>query len=114
MATECIFCRIAKGKSPAEIEYEDPEVIGFWDIHPKAPVHLLIIPKVHIESVEEIQESDFKILGKMFLAARSIAHKKQLTDDGFRLVINYGKNSGMAVEHLHLHLLGGKPLGNMA
>ena len=114
MALECIFCRIAKGESPAEIEYEDPEIIGFWDIHPKAPVHILIIPKAHIESVEKIQEKNLAILGKMIIAARSIAHKKKLTDDGYRLVINYGKNSGMVVEHFHLHLLGGKSMGNIA
>ena len=113
MAEDCIFCQIAKGESPAEVEYEDPEIIGFWDINPKAPVHILIVPKKHIESVEEIKEEDLSMFGKMFVAARAIAHKKNLPENGYRLVINYGRNSGMVIEHLHLHLLGGKPLADI-
>ena len=114
MAEECIFCKIAKGESTAEVEYEDPEIIGFWDVQPKAPTHILIIPKKHIESIEKIKQEDLPILGKMFKAARSIAHKKNLSENGYRLVINYGPHAGMAVNHLHLHLLGGKSLGELA
>ena len=105
---DCIFCQIANGNSPAEIEYEDPEIIGFWDIHPKAPVHILIIPKKHISSLETLGEKDFPILAKMFMVAKSIAKKKNLVENGYRTVINYGKQSGMEVDHLHLHLLGVK------
>ena len=114
MNENCIFCDIAQGKSPAEIEYEDPEVIGFWDIHPKTPIHILVIPKKHLASIEAITDADIRTIGMMFQAAKKIANKKNLTENGYRLTINYGRHSGMEIEHLHLHLLGGKSLGPMA
>lgn len=110
---DCIFCQIAQGKSPAEIEYEDPEVIAFWDVNPKAPIHILVVPKKHIPSINDLNPENTSIIGKMFLAAVKVADKKNLKDVGFRLVINQGKHSGQIVEHLHLHVLGGKQLGKM-
>lgn len=109
----CIFCQIATKQSPAEIEYEDTDVIAFWDINPKAPTHILIIPKKHIERLSTLQPGDEIILGKMISAAQKVADKKKLTDGGFRLIINQGRESGQIVPHLHLHLLGGRPLGKM-
>jgi len=114
MEQNCIFCQIANGKSPAEVEYEDSEVMGFWDIHPQAPVHIVIIPKKHISTIANITEADFNVLGRMFLAANEIAQKKNLSDSGYRLIINYGRNAGLVVEHLHMHLIGGKNLGGLA
>jgi histidine triad (HIT) family protein len=113
MENNCIFCKIAKNESPAEIEYEDTDVLGFWDIHPKAPVHILIIPKKHISSIQDLTEVDYQILGKMFMAANDLAKKKNIAQSGYRLVINSGRNAGMVVDHLHLHLLGGENLGDL-
>jgi len=109
----CIFCGIASGASPANIEYQDDEVVAFWDIDPKAPTHILIVPKKHISSVTELQEGDENLIGHMVLAAKMLAEKKGISEDGYRLVFNAGKHSGQVVDHIHLHLLGGKILGGM-
>ena len=109
----CIFCDIAQGKSPANIEYQDDRVIAFWDIQPKAPVHVLVVPKDHIRSINEALDVHAELLGWMQLVARRVAEKKNLTGDGYRLVINSGRHSGQIVDHLHLHLLGGRQLGAM-
>jgi len=110
---DCIFCQIINGKSPAEIEYEDPEVLAFRDINPSAPVHILVIPKKHINSLNEITENDQELLGKIMLAIKQIAQKRNLVDDGYRVVINCGPNAGQIVNHLHFHLLGGKKFHNL-
>ena len=113
MADECIFCKIASGKSPANIEYQDKDMVAFWDVNPKAKIHILIVPKKHISSVVTLERTDEKLVGEMVLAARQLARDKGLEDDGYRLVINAGKHAGQVVEHLHLHLMGGGPLGSM-
>jgi len=104
---DCIFCRIANKKIPTEIIYEDEEILVFPDIKPKAPVHLLLIPKRHIVSLQEVKPGDEKLLARMILAARKVAEKKGLALAGYRLIINNGPDAGQAVPHLHLHLLGG-------
>ena len=109
----CIFCKIASKESPAEIEYEDADVIAFWDVHPKAPTHILIIPKKHIPSLNELSEVDYGLVAKMIAAAKMVASKKNLEQDGYRLCINNGSSSGQVVNHLHMHLLGGKKLAQM-
>jgi len=109
----CIFCDIGQGKSPANLEYQDNKVVAFWDIQPKAPVHLMVVPKDHIESLRETTDQHTDLLGWMILVAKRLAEKKNLTDDGYRLIINTGRHSGAVVEHLHLHILGGKQLGAM-
>lgn len=111
---QCIFCGIAKKESPGNLEYEDENVIAFWDINPKAKVHILIAPKKHIRSITELQDEDAALIGKMVLVAKKLAEKKGIADDGYRLVFNAGKHSGQVVDHIHLHLLGGGPLGAMA
>ena len=113
MPEECIFDKIVKKESPAEIEYEDADVMAFWDIHPKAPIHILIIPKKHIRSLNELTDADLPLLGKMAVAAKKVAEKKGLTRDGYRIVINNGPSSGQIVPHLHMHLLGGKKMGEL-
>lgn len=110
----CIFCAIANKQSPAELEYEDNEIVAFRDINPKASTHILIVPKKHISSVTTLEETDALLLGKMILTAKKLANEKGIADDGYRLVINAGKHSGQVVDHIHLHLIGGQPLGNMA
>jgi histidine triad (HIT) family protein len=109
-----IFCAISQHESPANLEYEDDDVVAFWDITPKAPVHILIVPKKHISSVTELAEEDAPLIGKMVLVAKKLAAEKGIADDGYRLCINAGKHSGQTVDHVHLHLMGGEPLGEMA
>ncbi len=106
----CIFCNIVNKKSPSEIIYEDDEVLAFPDINPSAPVHILIIPKKHITSVNELKDENQAVLGKMILIAKKLAKENKIDQSGYRLVINCGKDGGQIIEHLHLHLLGGKEL----
>ncbi len=108
-----IFCQIIEGKASANIVYRDDEVIAFWDIHPRAPVHILIVPKKHIRSVCELTPEDAPVLGKMALVAQKIARQENIFDSGFRLVMNCGPDSGMIVPHLHMHLLGGRKMGGL-
>lgn len=110
----CIFCAIANKQSPAELEYEDNEIVAFRDINPKAKVHILIVPKKHISSVTTLEESDAPLVGRMILVAKKLAEKEGIADDGYRLIFNAGKHGGQVVEHIHLHLIGGGPLGSMA
>lgn len=106
----CIFCQIAKRELPATIIYEDESIVAFKDINPIAPIHYLIIPKKHIDSVNQLEPEDKELVGELFLVAKKIAKTEGIADNGYRLVFNVGKNSGQMVEHLHLHLLGGKKL----
>ena len=110
----CIFCSIIEKESPANIEYEDEDVIAFWDVSPKAAVHILIVPKRHIPSITNLQEVDGQLIGKMVLIAKDLAEKKEISEDGYRLVFNVGRHSGQVVNHIHLHLIGGRPLGSIA
>jgi len=109
----CIFCSIINKESPATIEFEDEDVIAFWDIEPKAPTHILIVPKKHIPSITDLKEIDAPLIGKMVMVAKNLAEKKGISEDGYRLCINAGKHSGQVVDHIHMHLLGGKFLGEM-
>ncbi len=101
----CIFCDIIQKKLPAEIIYEDSESLAINDIHPKAPIHILIIPKIHIESVKDITNEQKALPGEMINIATNIAKQKSL--NGYKLVFNVGKEGGQIIDHLHLHLLGG-------
>ena len=105
---ECLFCQIIKKKIPAKIVYENDKVIVFKDIHPKAKVHLLILPKKHIVSVDHLQKGDKDLIGELILTAQKIAREKKLK--GYKLIINVGRESGQIIDHLHLHLLGGKKI----
>lgn len=109
----CLFCKIANHEIPSKIVYEDEEIIAFEDINPQAPVHILIVPKKHIESIAFLKEEDASLAGKLLIKAAEIANNKGIVGSGFRLIFNTGKNSGQEVDHIHLHLLGGKPLGPM-
>ncbi len=110
MEEETIFSQIINKKKPAEIIFEDEEVIAFKDINPQAPVHVLIVPRKPIPKLTDADESDTAILGKMVMVARQIAKDFGLDEDGFRLLLNEGKNGGQTIYHLHFHLLGGRRL----
>ena len=107
---DCIFCKIAKHEVPTEVVYEDEKIIALNDSNPQAPIHLLIVPKKHISSIMDITEEDGKILGEIALVAQELARKNSIDNKGFRLVINTGKEGGQTVNHLHIHLLGGRSL----
>ncbi len=104
--TDCLFCQIANGQTQTEIIYEDQDVTAFADINPQAPVHILIVPKKHLESVAHASEDDQLLLGKLMLAAKKIAEQLGVAE-GFRLQVNNGQSAGQIVKHLHIHLLGG-------
>lgn len=106
-----IFCKIIDKEVPADIVYEDEHVLAIKDIHPQAPVHILLIPKKHIGEVMQTLPDDAPIVGKIMLAAKEVAKMLNLEYKGFRLIINQGEDGGQIVPHLHVHLLGGKHLG---
>ncbi len=110
MGQSCIFCQIAEGSIKADIVYEDDEIVAFKDINPMAPVHVLIIPRVHIENVNTVEEEHVPLLGKMFLVAKQVAQNMGVYDKGYRLVINTRAMAGQSVFHIHMHLLGGRPM----
>lgn len=103
----CLFCKIAKGEIPAVIVYEDDDLLAFRDINPQAPEHILIIPRRHIARVENLEAADAELTGKLVLAAKKIADDLKLSK-GYRLVFNNGPDAGQEVEHIHLHLMGGR------
>lgn len=107
-ADDCIFCRIARREIGTPLEYEDDRVVAFKDLHPQAPVHLLVIPKKHIEKIGDVGPEESGLLLNLIQAANEMAVKFGLADDGYRLVINSGDNGGQTVYHLHIHLLGGR------
>jgi histidine triad (HIT) family protein len=111
--TDCIFCRIVEGKIPSRKVYEDDDMLAFHDINPQAPVHFMIVPKRHIDSLAACQESDAPLLGRLFAVAGRLASQQGATD-GFRTIVNTGRVGRQDVYHLHIHILGGKePLGRM-
>jgi histidine triad (HIT) family protein len=111
---ETIFSKIIRGEIPADIVYEDDDVIAFRDINPQAPVHVLVIPKVEIATVNDIQPDQAVLIGKMVITAQKIAAEEGIAEDGFRLVINCNQHGGQEVFHLHLHLLGGRQLRGLS
>ena len=102
----CIFCQIIKKEMPADIIYENEQVVAFKDIHPKAPLHFLIIPKKHIPSVDHLEEEDKELMGELVLSAKKIA-KEQGVSAAYKLVCNVGRAGGQIIDHIHLHLLAG-------
>lgn len=105
---ECIFCKIIKKELASEIIYEDDKTISVKDINPKAPIHFLILPKKHILSVNHLEKEDKNLMGELILTAQKIAKEKNL--NGYKLVINVGREGGQIVDHLHMHLLSGYPM----
>jgi len=108
--TNCIFCKIIAKKIPSKIVYEDDIALAFEDINPQAPVHTLVIPKKHIATVLDLKEEDSHLMGHMVKIANTIARQRGIAERGFRLVTNCNPESGQAVYHIHLHILGGRPM----
>lgn len=109
--SNCIFCKIAEGTIPAKIIYRDEQAIAFEDLNPQAPVHVLVIPKRHISSIQDVTERDRELLSHLMLTGTKIAKEKGLSDAGYRIVTNIGRDGGQSVFHLHWHILGGRPMG---
>ena len=106
----CIFCRITRGELPAALVHEEPDFLAFRDLAPQAPEHTLLIPRKHITSVEHLDDGDGALIGRLVLAARDLARRLGVAEAGYRLVANVGSDGGQSVDHLHIHLLGGRPM----
>ena len=106
--SDCVFCKIVSKQIPSQIIYEDDQSLAFLDITPQAPYHIIVIPKEHFATIAEIK--DYKIIGHLFSVINKIAQEKGFFKDGFRVVLNQGRNAGQAVPHLHFHILAGRPL----
>ncbi|HBC84534.1 MAG TPA: histidine triad nucleotide-binding protein [Clostridiales bacterium] len=109
---DCIFCKIIKGDIPADKVYEDDEILAFKDINPAAPIHMLVIPKKHITNLLEIETEDEILITKIYKVINKIVNDMNIEKDGFRVIVNCGRDAGQEVMHLHFHLLAGKKLGD--
>jgi histidine triad (HIT) family protein len=107
---DCLFCKISAGQIPVDVIYESDTALAFPDINPQAPTHALIIPKQHIATINDIENSDQNTIGSLFVAAREIAKQQGLADSGYRVVMNCNEDAGQTVFHLHLHFIGGRKL----
>ena len=108
--TDCLFCKIRDGEIPCDKVYEDDDVIAFKDVNPQAPTHVLVVPRKHIATINDLEEDDGNIIGAMMMAAKEIAAAEGIAEDGYRLVLNCNAKAGQTVFHIHLHLLGGRAL----
>ena len=108
---DCIFCKIIKGEIPSTKVYEDEEILSFNDVNPAAPIHILVVPKKHIESLAHLEKEDEALVGRIYGVINKIAEEQGVKNDGFRVIVNCGKNGGQEVMHLHFHILAGKKLG---
>jgi histidine triad (HIT) family protein len=109
--TDCLFCRIVSGDIPTKFLYEDDEVVAFRDIDPKAPVHVLVVSRRHVENYASATDDDRVLLGHMAWGAAEVARREGIADGGFRTVVNNGPDAQQSVPHLHMHVLGGRQLG---
>ncbi|MCF7741489.1 MAG: histidine triad nucleotide-binding protein [Candidatus Marinimicrobia bacterium] len=110
MTDDCLFCNIISGQMDTDFVYEDESIVAFKDINPMAPVHILIVPKKHIPTVNDILEQDTELVGRMVQVAQKMASQQDIDEDGYRLVFNCGEMGGQEINHLHLHLLGGRKM----
>ena len=109
---DCIFCKIIKGEIPSNKVYEDEDVLAFHDINPAAPIHILVIPKKHLKSLLELEDEDYELVGKIQKVINKLAHQLNIEEEGYRVIVNCGKDAGQEVMHLHYHLLAGRKLGS--
>ena len=107
---DCLFCKIAKGEIPSEKVYEDDKVYAFYDIHPEAPTHFLVIPKEHIESVNDLNDNNIDIISHIFKVINKLVIELKIADAGYRIVNNCGEDGGQTVKHIHFHVIGGRSL----
>ena len=111
MMTDCLFCKMVSGEIQPDVVFEDDDVLAFRDVSPQAPVHVLVIPKSHIATTNELTPEHAALIGKMVLAARQIAADEGVAEPGYRMVMNCNPEAGQSVYHIHLHMLGGRPMG---
>ncbi|SLM29805.1 Uncharacterized HIT-like protein aq_141 [Desulfamplus magnetovallimortis] len=107
MSEDCLFCKIVNRQIPSEFLYEDDDCVVFRDINPHAPVHILIVPKRHIRSINDLQDGDTDLLGRLFLVAKQMAKSEGVNESGYKLLFNVEKGGGQVIFHIHLHLIGG-------
>lgn len=107
---DCLFCKIVDGEMSADVVYQDERVVAFRDINPQAPTHILVIPREHVASVNDLEPEHAPLVGALYLAAGELAEEEGISDEGYRLVMNTGSEAGQSVFHIHLHLLGGRPM----
>jgi histidine triad (HIT) family protein len=108
---DCLFCKMVAGEIQPDVVYEDEEVLAFRDVNPQAPTHVLVIPKTHIATTNDLNEENAAIVGKLYLAARQIAEEEGIAGPGYRMVMNCNAGAGQSVYHIHLHVLGGRGMG---
>ncbi len=108
--SDCIFCKIVSGDIPGDIVYQNDDVLAFRDLNPQAPTHILVIPKRHIATINELQDADAELVGKMYLAAKEIARNEGIDEAGYRTIMNCNAGAGQTVFHIHLHVLGGRQM----
>ena len=108
--TTCIFCKIAEGQIPAEVVYEDDQVLAFRDLNPQAPLHVLVIPRRHISTINDLGPGDAELVGRMYLAAQKVANETGFSTRGYRTVMNCNSEAGQSVYHIHLHVLAGRAM----
>ena len=104
--SDCLFCKIVKGDIPADIVYQDDNIIAFRDLNPQAPVHFLVIPKKHISTINDIQVEDAELIGNLYITAKAVAKQEAMDESGYRCVMNCNDDGGQTVRHIHLHVLG--------
>jgi histidine triad (HIT) family protein len=108
--TDCLFCRLVAGEIQATVVRSDERTLAFRDINPQAPIHVLVVPREHVSSLDEVRDDQGDLLGALFLAARDVARQEGLAEDGYRTVLNVGADGGQTVPHVHVHVLGGRPM----
>jgi len=108
---DCLFCKIVAGEIPADIVYESETALAFRDINPQAPTHILVIPRKHIATINDITDDDHALVGSLYTVAKEMAAAEGIAEDGYRAVMNCNQHAGQSVFHIHLHVLGGKPMG---
>lgn len=109
---ECVFCRLIAGEIPSEMLHQDEQVVAFRDIHPQAPVHILVVPRKHISRPSDLAEEGFALIGHLVRVAELLARHENIAERGYRLVVNVGREGAQVIPHLHLHLLGGRKLSD--
>ena len=109
--SDCLFCKFVSGEIKPNVVYEDDEVLAFRDLNPQAPTHILVIPKRHLATLNDLQAEDAGLIGKLHLAAQKVAENEGIAEPGYRTLINCNAEAGQTVFHIHLHLLGGRPMG---
>jgi histidine triad (HIT) family protein len=113
MSSDCLFCKIVRRELPGTVVFEDDWLLAFRDVSPQAPTHILIVPKRHVATVNDLEEGDAELAGRLILRAQALAREEGIDETGYRLVMNCNAEGGQTVYHLHLHLLGGRPLRSL-